>query len=330
MRDRLFFSCLVVACATAVAVAQQQHDSYNGPKATVIDDTALYVSGDASSSRLATIRAGREMVVIDHNGPWLQVFANTDSQVAHDQDAPLFEAEAPKPISGWMEAKRVVSATTPKGDLILFGVAASDEIQASQPHAPSGIAQSARLLYQRMADFFPQSPLAPEAAWRSADIQWQIQKADIFSLPSAHEKDSYLREHIDDTGMKKIEKLYPRSKWSDLAAWDLLDNQICGDWQGSTQCPQKEADMYEKYAEEHPDSSKTPEALYEAAYRQCVLNDMYTANGDDKKAEQAKARAVAIAGTIESKYGTSDYAARTAGLIYKLQASIPIYGANRE
>ena len=331
MRNRLLCSCLLVACAAAVAVAQQQRAPNNSPKATVIDTTPLYAAADASSSHMAEITAGREMVIVDHNGPWLRVFANTDAETSREQDAPVFGSEAAAtPISGWMEAKRVVSADTPKGDLILFGVAAGDEILASQPHAPSGAAQAARLLYQRAADLFPQSPVAPEAAWRSADIRWQLQKADAFSLPSAHEKASYLREQIDETGMKKIEKMYPRSKWSDLAAWDMLDNKICGDWQGSTQCPEKEAEMYEKYAQEHPDSSKTPQALYEAVYRQCVLNDMYTANGDDKKAQEAKARAVAIANTIESKYVESDYAARTAGLIYKLQASIPIYGANQD
>ena len=209
------------------------------------------------------------------------------------QDAPVFGHEAAAvPISGWMQAPGVVSADTPKGDLILFGAAASEESDASLPHAPQAFAQAARLLYQRMADFFPQSPLAPEAAWRSADIRWQLQKADVFSLPSAHEKDAYLREQIDDEELRKLKKNYPHSKWSDLADWDMLDNKVCGDWQGSTKCPEKEAEMYEKYAQEHPDSPRAPEALYNAVYRQGALNDMYTANGDDKKAGEAKARAV--------------------------------------
>ena len=32
------------------------------------------------------------------------------------------------------------------------------------------------------------SPLAGEAAWRVADIQWQLEKSDYSTLPSAHEK----------------------------------------------------------------------------------------------------------------------------------------------
>lgn len=198
------------------------------------------------------------------------------------------------------------------------------------PRAPQNIAQNARLLYQRVADFFPQSPLAPEAAWRSADIRWQLQKADVFSLPSAHEKESWVREQIDDEELRKLKKMYPRSKWADLADWNMLDNKVCGDWQASTKCPQKEADLYEKYAEEHPDSPRAAEALYNAVYRQGALNDMYTADGDTKKAAEAKGKAIAIAGTMASKYPQSDYSARAAGLVYQLQESIPIYGADRQ
>ena len=181
-----------------------------------------------------------------------------------------------------------------------------------------------------MADLFPQSPLTPEAAWRSADIRWQLQKADVMSLPSAHEKDAYLREQIDDEELRKLRKNYPNSKWADLADWDMLDNKVCGDWQGSTKCPQKEAEMYEKYAQEHPSSPRAPEALYNAVYRQGALNDIYSANGDEKKAAEAKDRAVTIAGTIATKYPQSDYAARAATLVYQLQESIPIYGTDRQ
>ena len=329
MRDRLLCSCLLVASATAVAVAQQQRAPNNGPKATVINDTTLYVAADTNSSHMAEISAGREMVVVEHNGPWARVFANTDAETSHEQDAPVFGSEAAAtPISGWMEAKNVVSAATPKGDLILFGAAATMRLRPANPMLRPAPLSRRGFYINAWPTSFRNRRWRPKPLGAPRTYGGNCEKADAFSLPSAHEKDSYLREQIDETGMRKIEKMYPRSKWSDLAAWDVLDNKICGDWQGSTQCPQKEAEMYEKYAQEHPDSSKTPQALYEAVYRQCVLNDMYTANGDDKKAQEAKARAVAIANTIESKYAESDYAARTAGLIYKLQASIPIYGAN--
>jgi outer membrane protein assembly factor BamD (BamD/ComL family) len=323
-------SALLLFAVQATAAPKPQAPS-NGPKATVLRDTNLYVGPDNSSSRLAEVSPGREMVIVEKNGPWLRVFANTDEQISKSQDAPVFGHDAAAvPISGWMPAAGVISSETPKGDLILFGAAASQEVDATLPHAPQGFAQAARLLYQRIADFFPQSPLAPEAAWRSADIRWQLQKADVFSLPSAHEKDAYMREQIDDEELHKLRKTYPHSRWADLADWDLLDNKVCGDWQGSTKCPEKEAEMYEKYAQEHPESPRAPEALYNAVYRQGALHDMYGSNGDDKKAGEAKTRAVTIAGTIAAKYPQSDYAARAASLVYQLQESIPIYGTDHQ
>ncbi len=321
---------LALLCTLPLMGAPKPPGPSLGPKATVIRNTNLYVAPDTSSARLAEITPGREMVIGERNGPWVRVFANTDEETSKSQDAPVFGHEAAAvPIAGWMQAPGVVSTDTPKGDLVLFGAAASAEVDANLPKAPQSFAQAARLLYQRAADFFPQSPIAPEAAWRSADIRWQLQKADVFSLPSAHEKENYLREQVDDEELRKLKKNYPRSKWADLADWDMLDNKICGDWQGSTKCPEKEAELYEKYAQEHPESPRAAEALYNAVYRQGVLNDMFSANGDDKKAETAKGRAITIAGTITTKYPQSDYAARAASLVYQLQQSIPVYGNDR-
>jgi outer membrane protein assembly factor BamD (BamD/ComL family) len=332
MRIPLISCSALLFFPLSLAVGQPQPKiPNNGPKATVVHETNLYVGSDTNSSRLAEISPGREIVVLEKNGPWLRVFANTDAEISHAQDAPVFGNQAAQtPISGWIEDKGVVNGETPKGDLVLFGVGASEEVAAGQPHAPPSAAQAARLLYQRVVELFPNSPLAPEAAWRTADIRWQLQKADIFTLPSAREKEAYLREQIDETEMRKIQKMYPNSRYADLAAWDMLDNKVCGDWQGSPKCPEKEAEMYEKYAQDRPNSPKAPQALYEAVYRRAVLTDMYGADNDDKKAAEAKAKAMSIADFLESKYPTSDYTARAAGLVYRLQAGIPIYGVNQE
>lgn len=265
------------------------------------------------------------------NGPWVRVFAGVGGQSPNSPDTPVFGpgSGTATPLSGWMQAAGIVGSDTPKGDLILFGEAEIEENAASQPHSAQGTAQAAQRLYQRVADFFPSSRLAPEAAWRSADILWQLQKADVFSLPSAHEKQAYLREQIDETAMHKLQRAYPRSRWYDLAAWDMLDNKVCGDWQGSTECPEKESKLYQQYAHDHPDSPKAPQALYEAAYREGVLKDMYDANAQQKKGQAAQDEAVSIANFLESKYPQSDYTERAATLVYKLEASIPIYGTDR-
>ena len=39
----------------------------------------------------------------------------------------------------------------------------------------------------------------------------------------------------------------------------MLDNKICGDWQGSEKCPEKESELYVKYADDHPESPKAAE-----------------------------------------------------------------------
>ena len=300
-----------------------------GEMATVIRVAAIYVSADLSSARLDQMTPGRELLLIEHNGKWVRVFANTDSLANNDSSAPVFDSQpATPPVSGWMEDKGLVSVKTPKGDQILYGEAVTAEHAATESRAPARAAQDARLLYTRVALMFPQSPLAPEAAWRSADIKWQLEKADVFSLPSAHEKENYLRPTINEDAMHKLEKKYPNSRWSDLAAWDMIDNKICGDWQGSTKCPEKEAEIFEKYAEQRPDSPKAPQAFYEAAYRMASAGDIYVGSDDHKKADVDRGKAITIVDKLAAKYPQSEYADRAAGLVYKVQQGIPIYGGS--
>jgi hypothetical protein len=126
---------------------------------------------------------------------------------------------------------------------------------------------------------FPNSPLVPEAAWRAADDLWQMQKADAASRHSAKERDPYMHDLMDEDELKKVIKLYPNTRQANLAAFELIDNKLCGDWQGSPKCPEKESEVYEKYAAEFPDGPRTAQALYQAVYRQAVLTDMYAADG---------------------------------------------------
>jgi hypothetical protein len=303
-----------------------------GPRATALRVTWLYVSPDQSAQKVDRVQIGREMVIAEKSGPWLRVYANTDIQEeSNNRDAPLVGSDnTPPPISGWMEARGVVVETTPDGDQVIMGEAANEEALASDPRGPANAAQSARLLYRRLVEMFPNSPLAPEAAWRSADIQWQIQKSDQASRPSAKEQAAYMREGMDDDAMKKVIKMYPHTKQADMAAYDLIDNKLCGDWQGQEKCPEKESEQYEKYAAEHPDSPRTPKAFYEAVYRNAVLVDMFNADNSDKKADGAKAHAHELAGRLKEKFPQSDYTARAAALVFKLDQGIPVYGIDRQ
>ena len=185
---------------------------------------------------------GRELVILETSGNWINVEATLTEE---------------KVVTGWVQDKGIIRTTTPNGDKILFGEAVDSEDQASRSHGRNGAAQDAMRLYYRTAEYFPTSPLAGEAMYRSADIRWQIEKADVMSRPSAREQEAYLREGMEEKYMKEVMKKFPGTKWADMAAFHLIDNKLCGDWQGQPKCPDKEADIYEKYANDHPQSPNT-------------------------------------------------------------------------
>jgi hypothetical protein len=332
---RSLFAVLLLSCAFFAAAAQkkpaQQVKPMAGPRATPLRVTWLYVSPDTSSQKVDRVQIGREMVVAEKSGAWIRVYANTDVQLEHSDDEPLISNrnDIPPPISGWMEARGVVTENTPDADQILMGEAANQEELANDPRGPALAAQSARLLYRRLVEIFPNSTLSPEAAWRAADIRWQLQKADSRSRPSAKERDPGMREQMDEDELKKVVKYYPHTRQAELAAYELIDNKLCGDWQGSPKCPEKESEIYEHYADEYSDSPRTPQALYQAVYRQAVLTDMFAADENQKKSDAAHDHARDLARRLKDKFPLSDLTARAAALVYKLDQGIPVYGIDR-
>jgi hypothetical protein len=297
---------MVVAALVLCSIAWA--DAVRG---TPIRGASIYLSPDSSSNKLAEIERGREVVILETSGEWLHV------------EAALTEE---KIITGWMMKKGVVQASTPNGDKIVFGEAVDSEDQASQRHGRRGAAQDAMRLYYRAAEYFPHSPLAGEAMYRSADIRWQIEKADVMSRPSAKEKEAYLREGMNDEFMKEVIKKFPGTKWADLAAFHLIDNKLCGDWQASSKCPEKEAEMFEKYANEHPQSPAVVEALYDAAWRRSALIEIYRTEDQSKKSEESRGKAIALAQKAATQAPQSDWGARAQRLLYLIEQKIPTYG----
>jgi outer membrane protein assembly factor BamD (BamD/ComL family) len=295
-------------------------------RGTLVREAVIYISPDASSSKLGNAGRGREVVLLDKSRNWLHVeallgFAQTpDPAFVEDEDV------EGKTVSGWIVDTGVVWASTANGDRILFGAAVDSEDEASRRHGRRGAAQDALRLYRRVYELFPTAPLAGEALYRAADIKWQIDKADMQSRPSAREKESYLRSGIDEQAMKQVMKKFPDSKWAQLAAFHLLDNKMCGDWQGASKCPEKEADIYEKYAKERPESPAAPEALYDAAWRRAALIEIYKTEEQPKKSEQAKNQAMALAQQLVAKYPQSDWASRGQALLFLMQQGVPTYG----
>ena len=337
------FSVMGLAVAmlpmTAVVVgqtkAQKQAQNYDrAARATVLHDAVVYVASDADSQKISLVTPGHEVAIVERSAPWVKVFANTDvndDANEDDRNKPEFGEDANvTPASGWIRDKGVVGPTTPGGDAILFGSAAGLEEEAAHPHAPKGAAGAAHLLYKRVAEYFPDSPLAPEAAWRSADIRWQLGKFDISTLPSAKEQEAYLRPQLYEGELKKVMKNYPGTKFAAMAAFDLLDNKLCGDWQGLPKCPEMETGLYQKYAQQYPDGPKSAEALYNAVYRQGVVVTMYAVQEDKKRSQAAVQRTQALAQELKDRYPKTDYAARGESIAYRVSQGIPIYGSDRD
>jgi outer membrane protein assembly factor BamD (BamD/ComL family) len=283
-----------------------------GEHGTLIRVANMYLSPDANSTKLAEIERGRELVVLETTpGSWAHVEA-------------LLSEE--KTVSGWILDKGFVRSTNPDGDKIVFGEAADSEDEASRRHGRRGADKDALRLYYRVFDLFPNSPLAGQALYRAADIRWQVERADVMSRPSAKERDPGLREGMNEEWMKQVMKKFPGTKWADLAAFHLIENKLCGEWQGTSKCPEKEADHYEKYAADRPQSPAAPEALFLAAKRQAALVDIYKTEEQKKKAEEAKAKAIALTQRITQQYPQSDWAARAQSLMFLVQQDVPTFG----
>jgi hypothetical protein len=282
-----------------------------GERATLVRVANMYVSPDEKSAKLAEIGRGYELVVIETSRDWVHIQAMLTEE---------------KMLTGWIFDKGMVRTSTPDGDKIVYGAAADAEDEASRRHGRKGADQDALRLYYRVYDLFPNSTYAGEGLYRAADIRWQVERLDVMSRGSAREQSSYLREGMNEEWMREVMKKFPGTRWADLAAFRLLENKVCGDWQGATKCPEKESSMYEKYTDEHPRSPAAAQSLYQAAWRQAVLVDMFKTDENKKKADEARARALAITQRLVKEYPESDWSVRAQTLMFLVQGDVPIYG----
>jgi len=324
MKLRIGALLLAASFFTPIMPAQQKEQG------TIITEVEMNVSPDLNSPKLGRATRGRDVpLVMDRTRIGQQTWAHVLIVVDVNRDA-----ETTRQITGWVLSSVVISTATPKGDQIIFGEAVDSENQAEQRGGRKGAAQDAMRLYYRVYDYWPSSPLAGEALWRAADIRWQLEKADVRLRPSSREISPDARTPIDDENMKLVIKKFPHSKWADQAAYDLIDNKLCGSWKGETHCPEKESELYEKYAREHPQSPKVAEALFNAAWRQAALVQMYGAQ-HEKESEKARRKATELAQEIAAKSPDGDaksvdWKTRALELTYALQQGIPTYNAEAD
>jgi len=126
--------------------------------------------------------------------------------------------------------------------------------------------------------------------------------------------------------MRLVTKKFPGTKWADLATFRMIDNKLCGDWQAASKCPEKEADLYEKYVKEHPQSPAAAEALYDAAWRRSALIEIYKTEANRKKSDESKSRALELAQKIVSEHPQGDWGDRAQTLIFYIQQGVPTFG----
>jgi outer membrane protein assembly factor BamD (BamD/ComL family) len=303
---------LMLAMASAFSQDKEQ--------GTIISEVDMYVSPDATAQRLSRVTRGRDVILVMDRTTlggkvWAHVLAVVDVNL---------ELQSERQISGWIPNTFLITTGTRNGDQIIYGEAVDSENQAQQRGGRKGAAQDAMRLYYRLYEYFPNSPLAGEALWRAADIRWQLEKQDVIRRPSFRQQDPSMREGMDEQTLKLLIKKYPRTKWADLASFDLLDNKLCGTWQGETKCPEKEAELYERYARDHPQSPKAAEALYNAAWRQAALVDMYKGHDRDKS-EKARKKSLDLAQEIATRFTEGDWKPQAMELMHSLQQGIPTY-----
>ena len=314
------FAMFLLLCASLSGAAMAVE------RGTIVRRAVLYVAPDVTSAKLATVDRGREAVVLERTPGWVHVIA-TLMDAPYNPDP---EATRARNVTGWLLDKGYISDQTAKGDQILFGEAADSEDEASRSHGRKDAAVDARRLYYRVFELFPKSPLAAEALYRAADIQWQLDKLDMQSRPSYKKTSPGDRQPIDEEAMKLVHKKFPGTKWADMASFEMIENKLCADWAGASKCPEKEADIYEKYANEHPNSPNAAEAYYNAAYRWASIATIYSSEGQSKKIPEAQKRALAAAQKVIDKNTSPEWNAKAERILYMVQKEIPVYGSSVE
>jgi hypothetical protein len=297
---------LILLAATLACAADHE-------RATLIREAPLSSSPGVSSQKIGQVERGRDLTILDRK--------DTDAQTWFKISLAADQAQISKEVSGWVPGRAIITPSTPDGDQIIFGQAVASEHEAEERGGRRGAAQDAMRLYERVVDFFPSSPLAAEAAWRSADIRWQLAKPDVLRSGT----------QPDEKYLQAVVTKFPKTKPAQLAAFELLEGKLCPEWRGLAECPEKESAMYEQYARENPQSPKAAEALYDAAWRQAALADIYRIDNNAGKSDAARKKATALAQQIVNQYAAEgDWKPRAQDLLYKLEKKIPTFGSVTE
>jgi len=130
---------------------------------------------DGRRQRRAHLRGapGHEVVVIERNGAWVRVFANTDKpDQQDDRETPEFSADDTVTPASDGPGQRAGDAgdTEWRRDSVRHGSYLEDEARSRTAKD----ARKRRTCCTSGGGLLSNSPLAAEAAFRSADVRWQL------------------------------------------------------------------------------------------------------------------------------------------------------------
>ncbi|MGH9392531.1 MAG: hypothetical protein ACRD1E_00030 [Terriglobales bacterium] len=271
-------------------------------KAVALAPAQLYLSPDASSSKLGEVRPGMEIGIQSASGAFVQIFAG---------------------VSGWMANHGYVKLDDPQAPELIFGAGVGFETQAESGSGQDQAALDAARLYLSIYSDFPASARAAEALYRAAEIRWELK---LSQMPRRRTPEE--RQFPDDMLLRRVEAKFPNSPWAARAAYQLIiEHFTCGDWTEKPQCVEKEIDRYRDYVNKYPSGPYSAEAAYDALYRQGIAWTLYLRPGprhDQGKAEQYQRALAQQADAIARAYPGTDWAAQAALLAFNAAHGIPL------
>ncbi len=278
-------------CLAAVGVAP----AAPAERAVVTNNQRLYREARVESKAVGRITVGEEALVTGREGA-------------------LIEVTLPDRV-GWTLANGlVVVESNPRASGLLYDAAHT----VAQEDSPEAWRSAARL-FRKAASLTPDGPYTPEALWRAAELTWRADLREIGPAAGSNvEKD-----------LAALGRRYPKTSVAARAAFLLLRNTLCDDWDGTPGCPESEIGLISDYVGRHPGSPNGAEARYAIAYRHAALVEIYLQQGQPhfsaEKAVEHKTKAGEAVAALAHQEGGTDWAARGERLLWSLENNLGVF-----
>ncbi len=282
---RALLALALGAAASAQAVALQ--------KAIALTATPIYLSPDATSTKVGAVRPGMLLGIQSQAQDFLQIFSGAAG------------------VSGWIPKYGYVRLDNPQAPEVLFGAGAEQEALAESRSNEDQAANDAAQLFLSIDEYFPASARAAEALYRGAEIVWELK----LSEEPPH-TDPAMRQFPRTELLRRVISKYPKTPWAARAAFHLIVTHFtCGNWFDKPDCIGKEIHQYDNYVKKYPRSPRAAQAAYDAIYRAGIAWTLYrqrTKVGNEEKAEQYQAEVAQRAAAMQAAYPNTDWTARAA------------------